>query len=164
MLIDRSKGDDGILLGHVARGNPQWRESSPGVEGLAVFLGPDTYISPRWYKTKEETGKVVPTWNYIAIHVRGPVTFFEEAARIREIVTKLTEHHEAYSKKPWKVTDAPPDYIDAELRQIVRFEMPVVRIEGKCKMSQNRPDADRNRVMTNLLERDRLREKNSPMK
>jgi transcriptional regulator len=158
MLIEGSKGDRGILFGHVARGNMQWRESSPGGEGLAVFLGPDAYISPRWYKSKEETGKVVPTWNYIAIHVRGPVTFFEDTARIREIVTRLTEHHESYEEKPWKVTDAPPDYIDGELRQIVGFEMRIVRIEGKWKMSQNRPEADQNRVMTNLLERDRLRD------
>ncbi len=158
MLIDRSKGDHGILFGHVARGNAQWRGSSPGGEGLAVFLGPDAYISPRWYKTKEETGKVVPTWNYIAIHVRGPVIFFEDTARIREIVTKLTEHHEAYSKKPWKVSDAPPDYINGELKQIVGFEMQIVKIEGKWKISQNRPEADRDSVMINLLERDRLRD------
>ena len=158
MLIDRSKGDPGALFGHVARGNAQWRESSPGGEGLAVFLGPDAYIAPRWYKTKEETGTVVPTWNYTAIHVRGPVTFLEDTARIREIVTKLTEHHEAYSKKPWKVTDAPPDYINGELKQIVGFEMQIVKVEGKWKMSQNRPEADRDSVMINLLERARLRD------
>ena len=158
MLIDRSRGDLGTLFGHVARGNSQWRESSPEGHGLAVFLGPDAYISPSWYKTKEETSKVVPTWNYVAIHVRGPVTFFEEAERLRGIVTKLTEHHEAYSKKPWKITDAPPDYVSGELKQIVGFEMPIVKIEGKWKMSQNRSDADQNSVMTHLLERDRLRD------
>jgi transcriptional regulator len=158
MLIDTSRGDRGTLFGHVARGNSQWRDSPSGSQGLAVFLGPDAYISPNWYKTKEETGKVVPTWNYVAIHVRGPVAFFEDAERLRGIVTKLTEHHEAYSTKPWKVADAQPDYVSQELKQIVGFEMPVVKIEGKWKMSQNRPDADRNSVMTNLLERDRPRD------
>ena len=159
MLIDSSRSERGVLFGHIARGNMQWRESSPGVEGLAVFLGPDAYISPRWYKTKEETGKVAPTWNYVAIHVRGPVTFFEDTARIREIVTKLTEHHEAYSEKPWKVTDAPPDYIDRELRQIVGFDMEIVEIEGKWKMSQNLPETDRKNAIVKLLERDRHRDK-----
>ena len=146
MLIDRSRGELGTVFGHVARGNSQWRDSSPGSQGLAVFLGPDAYISPNWYKTKEETGKVVPTWNYVAIHVRGPVTFFEDAERLRGIVTKLTEHHEAYSKKPWHVTDAPAAYVSGELKQIVGFEMPIVKIEGKWKLSQNQPPERREKV------------------
>lgn len=159
MLIDRSRGEFGTLFGHVARGNPQWRDSLPGGQGLAVFLGPDAYISPSWYKTKEETGKVVPTWNYVAIHVRGPISFFEDTGPLRDIVTKLTEHHEADSKKPWHVTDSPADYIDDELKQIVGFEMPVAKIEGKWKMSQNRPEEDRKRAVDNLLARDRVRDK-----
>jgi len=158
MLIDRSRGERGTLFGHVARGNVQWRDSLPGGEGLAVFLGPDAYISPRWYKAKEENGKVVPTWNYVAVHVRGPVTFFEETEIIRKIVTKLTVHHEADSAEPWKITDAPREYVDGELRQIVGFEMPIGKIEGKWKMSQNRSEADRKNVGTKLLERDRLRD------
>jgi transcriptional regulator len=158
MLVDRSRGELGTLFGHVARGNSQWRDSPAGGLGLAIFLGPDAYISPSWYPTKKETGKVVPTWNYVAIHVRGPVTFFEEIERIREIVTKLTKHHEADSKKPWEVTDAPADYIDGELRSIVGFEMPVVKIDGKWKMSQNRPEGDRESVIINLMDRDKLRD------
>ena len=158
MLIDRSRGERGTLFGHVARGNIQWRESSSGNEGLAVFLGPNAYISPSWYKTKQENGKVVPTWNYVAIHVRGSVPFFEGTERLREIVTKLTQHHEVDSKNPWAITDAPADYIEDELKQIVGFEMPIETIEGKWKMSQNRPDADREKVIINLLERDRLRD------
>jgi transcriptional regulator len=159
MLVDSTRGEFGTLFGHVARGNAQWRDSALGGQGLAVFLGPDAYISPSWYRTKVDTGKVVPTWNYIAIHVRGPVTFFEETERIRGIVTNLTEHHEADSSKPWKITDAPGNYIDEELRQIVGFEMPIVKIEGKWKMSQNRPEADQKNVIARLLERDRLRDK-----
>ncbi len=108
---------------------------------------------------KTENGKVVPTWNYVAIHVRGLVSFFEEAERIRGIVTKLTKHHEAYSKTPWEITDAPSDYVDDELKLIVGFEMPIAKIEGKWKMSQNRPEDDRSNVIVNLLERDRLRDK-----
>jgi transcriptional regulator len=158
MLIDRSRGELGTLFGHVARGNSQWRDSPAGGQGLAIFLGPDAYVSPSWYPTKKETGKVVPTWNYVAIHVRGPVTFFEDIERIREIVTKLTKHHEAGSKKPWEVTDAPADYIDGELRSIVGFEMPIAKIEGKWKMSQNRPEGDRESVITNLMDRHKLRD------
>jgi transcriptional regulator len=159
MLIDRSRSELGTLFGHVARGNTQWRDSSLGGQGLAVFLGSDAYISPSWYRTKVDTGKVVPTWNYVAIHVRGPVTFFEETDRIRGIVTKLTEHHEADSSKPWKITDAPENYIDEELRQIIGFEMPIEKIEGKWKMSQNRPEADQKNVIASLLERDRPKDK-----
>ena len=158
MLVDKSRGERGTVFGHVARGNTQWRDSPKGSQGLAIFLGPDAYISPSWYVTKKEMGKVVPTWNYVAIHVRGPVTFFEETERIREIVTRLTEHHEANSRKPWQITDAPVDYIKDELKMIVGFEMPIEMIEGKWKMSQNRPEEDRKNVVTQLQARDRLRD------
>ena len=150
MLIDRSRGELGTMFGHVARGNLQWRDSLPEGQGLAVFLGPDAYISPSWYKTKQETGMVVPTWNYIAIHVRGPVSFFEDKERLRGIVTKLTGHHEADSTKPWHVTDAPAEYVEGELKQIVGFEMLISKIEGKWKMSQNRRAEDRAGAATGL--------------
>ncbi len=159
MLIDQSMGELGTIFGHVARGNSQWRDSLPHSQGLAIFLGPDAYISPRWYETKKESGKVVPTWNYVAIHARGQVNFFEDTERIRQIVTRLTTHHEADSSEPWHITDAPAEYVNGELKQIVGFEMPVVSIEGKWKMSQNRPETDRNQVVTKLLERDRLGDK-----
>ncbi|HXW37654.1 MAG TPA: FMN-binding negative transcriptional regulator [Nitrososphaerales archaeon] len=153
MLIDRSKGERGTLFGHIARGNSQWRDSASGGEGLAIFLGPDAYISPRWYESKKDDGKVVPTWNYVAIHVRGSVTFFEDPERLREAVTVLTRHHESASTEPWQVTDAPSAYIDGELKSIVGFEMPIKTIEGKWKMSQNRPEPDQRGVKTSLLER-----------
>lgn len=155
MLIDKSRGKLGTLFGHVARGNMQWRDSVSDSQGLAVFLGPDAYISPNWYEKKRGTGKVVPTWNYVAIHARGPVIFTNHTETIRQIVTKLTEHHERGSPNPWKVTDAPAEYLAGELKQIVGFEMPIEKIEGKWKLSQNRPEADRENVITNLLERNR---------
>jgi len=158
MMLDTANGGNGKLYGHIARGNPQWRDTASGSDGLAIFLGPDAYITPRWYQTKKEDGKVVPTWNYIAIHVRGPVTFFDDRERLREVVTKLTTKHESGAKYPWMVTDAPPEYIDSELRSIVGFEMPIIRIEGKWKMSQNRPEADRKGAISGLDERNDSRD------
>ena len=155
MLIDRDQGSHGTLFGHLAKGNSQWKDSKPGEEGLAIFLGPDAYITPSWYESKKETGKVVPTWNYITVHVRGPVSFFEDAERLMDIVTKLTKHHEAYSKNPWQVADAPSDYIGRELKSIVGFEMEIARIEGKWKLSQNKPQGDRDGVRKGLAERGR---------
>ncbi len=158
MLIDKSRGNLGTLFGHVARSNSQWRDSSPGCQGLAVFLGPDAYISPSWYDIKNEAGKVVPTWNYVSIHVSGPVTFFEDTEKIRGIVTSLTEHHEAYSENPWRIIDAPSGYIDEELRSIVGFEMSITKIEGKWKLSQNRSAQDRMNVVAGLRARGRFRD------
>jgi transcriptional regulator len=158
MMLDLSKGGYGRLYGHVARGNTQWRDTPSGSEGLAIFLGPDAYITPRWYETKKEDGRVVPTWNYVAIHVRGPVTFFEDPERLREAVTNLTQHHESTAEEPWEVSDAPEPYIAAELKSIVGFEMPITRIEGKWKMSQNRSEADREGVIAGLDERNAARD------
>jgi transcriptional regulator len=158
LMLDTSRGEQGILYGHIARGNLQWRDTTPGSEGLAIFLGPDAYVTPRWYQTKKEDGKVVPTWNYVAIHVRGPVTFFEDPERLREVVTELTALHESAAEDPWKVTDAPVDYIQAQLKSIVGFEMPITRVEGKWKMSQNRPEPDREGVIAGLEERNQIRD------
>jgi transcriptional regulator len=153
MMLDLSTGGNGSLYGHVSRGNSQWRDTPSGSEGLAIFLGPDAYITPRWYQTKKEDGKVVPTWNYTAIHARGPVTFFEDSERLRVAVTNLTRHHESTAEDPWEVRDAPGPYIDAQLKTIVGFEMPITSIEGKWKMSQNRSEADREGVIAGLDER-----------
>ena len=153
MMLDLSAGGNGRLYGHVSRGNHQWRDTPSGSEGLAIFLGPDAYITPRWYQTKKETGKVVPTWNYTAIHARGPVSFIEDAEWLRVAVTSLTRHHESAAENPWEVRDAPEAYIAGELKTIVGFEMPITSIEGKWKMSQNRPEADREGVIAGLEER-----------
>jgi len=143
MLVDPEPAPFGTLKGHIARANPQWRRATAGAQALAIFLGPDAYITPAWYETKRQSGKVVPTWNYVAVHAYGPLEFYEDADRLLALVTKLTATHEAGRDQPWAVSDAPKDYVDGMLRAIVGFELPIARLEGKWKMSQNRPAADR---------------------
>lgn len=155
MLIDPSRGRLGTLFGHLARGNSQWRDPSAGSEGLASFVGPNAYISPNWYRTKERTGKTVPTWNYIEVQVRGPIVFFDDPKRLLGIVTDLTKYHEAGSERPWNVSDAPADYVDRELKSIVGFEMQVTKIEGKWKLGQNREKEDREGARLGLARRNR---------
>jgi transcriptional regulator len=150
MLLDSDPAPYGTLLGHVARPNPQARGALPGVQALAIFQGPDAYITPSWYATKRANGKVVPTWNYVAIHAYGPVEFFDDTERLRAIVTRLTEREERPRAEPWAVTDAPADFIDGMLRGIVGFALSIARLEGKWKMSQNRPAQDRAGVVAGL--------------
>jgi transcriptional regulator len=152
LLLDESKGEYGTLTGHVSRANLQWRESDPEAEALIIFLGLDTYVSPNWYPAKQETGRVVPTWNYAAIHAYGRVSFFEDAERLRTVVTELTKRHEATFPAPWQVTDAPAAYIDSQLKAIVGFECRITRLEGKQKFNQNRPVEDRRGVIEGLRE------------
>jgi transcriptional regulator len=120
------------------------------MEALAIFAGPHAYITPSWYETKRQTGKVVPTWNYVAIHAYGRLRFIDDPERARANVTGLTKRHEANRAKPWAVTDAPPDFIAAMLKAIVAFELTITRLEGKWKMSQNRPAEDRAGVVAGL--------------
>jgi transcriptional regulator len=136
-------GGTGLLQGHIARANPLWRALERGATVLAVFTGADTYVSPAWYPSKREHGKVVPTWNYAAVHVRGRIRFVEEAAWLRGLVGSLTDEHERGGSPPWRVSDAPADYIEAMLRAIVGFEIEISEVVGKFKGSQNRPAADR---------------------
>jgi transcriptional regulator len=152
VLLDETRGEYGTLTGHVSRANEQWRETDPDAEGLIIFLGLDTYVSPNWYPAKQETGRVVPTWNYAAIHAYGRITFFEDAERLRTVVTELTKKHEALFPAPWKVTDAPATYIDSQLKAIVGFECQITRLEGKQKFNQNRSVEDRLGVIEGLLE------------
>jgi len=141
--IDPEPAPLGTLRGHVARANPVWERTSPDAEVLAVFTGTEGYVSPAWYATTKETGKVVPTWNYVAVHAWGPLRVIHDPEWLRDFVTRLTDRYEAGSAKPWHVTDAPRDFIDAMLKAIVGFEIPIRRLEGKWKMSQNRNAQDR---------------------
>jgi transcriptional regulator len=149
LLLDESEGPHGTIYGHVAKANPQWRMPPIG-EALAIFMGPEAYVTPSWYVTKQEHGKVVPTWNYIAVHAYGPVEFFQEPERLLDVVTRLTNRHETPRENPWAVGDAPADFIAAQLRGIVGLRIPVTRFEGKRKMSQNRPAGDRLGVAAGL--------------
>lgn len=154
LFLDADEGEHGTLYGHLARANPQWKLHADG-EALAIFSGPDAYVTPSWYASKQEHGKVVPTWNYAAVHVYGPAEFFEDETRLREVVTRLTDLHEAPRAEPWAVGDAPEPFIASQLRGIVGLRMPVTRIEGKRKMSQNRPEADREGVAAGLARSER---------
>ncbi|MBS3648084.1 FMN-binding negative transcriptional regulator [Pseudaminobacter sp. 19-2017] len=154
LFLDESEGEHGVIYGHLARANPQWRVSPVG-DGLAIFMGPDAYVTPSWYATKQETGKVVPTWNYVAVHAHGPVEFFDDPGRLLEVVNRLTDLHEGERASPWAVSDAPPDFVQAQLRGIVGLRMPIARLEGKRKMSQNRSAADRAGVAAGLASSER---------
>ncbi|MEW6706247.1 MAG: FMN-binding negative transcriptional regulator [Pseudomonadota bacterium] len=137
----------GVLLGHVARANPVWQAAGPS---LVVFQGPQAYISPSWYPGKQAHGKVVPTWNYAVVHVHGTARAFDDKPSLLALLQRLTETHERAQAAPWSVSDAPADYIDQLLGAIVGIEIAVQRIEGKWKMSQNRPAADRAGVVAAL--------------
>ena len=141
---------DDRVVAHMARANPHWREIVDGTPGLLIVGGPEAYISPSWYASKAEHGRVVPTWNYLAVHLSGSVTIRPESEWVRALVTDLTEHHERDRVDRWHVTDAPDEFIDAQLKAIVGVEMLVERVEGKAKLSQNRTDADRRGVVAGL--------------
>jgi transcriptional regulator len=138
-----------VLYGHLARANPQGREPASGA-ALAIFSGPDAYVTPSWYATKRETGRVVPTWNYVAVHAYGTAEFFDEADRLLAVVTRLTERHEGARPAPWAVGDAPAEFVAGQLRGIVGLRLPIARLVGKRKMSQNRSAADRAGVAAGL--------------
>ncbi|KOY02001.1 FMN-binding negative transcriptional regulator [Pseudomonas nunensis] len=142
LLLDAEQGPNGTLYGHLAKANPQWKELQNGAEALVIFAGADAYVSPGFYPAKAEHGKVVPTWNYVAVHAYGVAEVFTDADRLHDLVSALTDRHEASRAQPWKVTDAPADYIDGMLRAIVGFALPIERLEGKRKLSQNRSAAD----------------------
>ena len=148
--LDPDPAPFGTLRGHVARANPVWREPSRDVEALVIFQGPGAYISPALYPTKAETGRVVPTWNYAVVHAHGPLRAVDDREWLRSFVTRLTDRHESTRSDPWQVTDAPAEYVDQMLGAIVGLEIPLTRLVGKWKMSQNRPPADRAGVVEGL--------------
>jgi transcriptional regulator len=140
----------GSLRGHIARANPLWRDYQEGAAALAIFHGPQIYISPSMYPTKEQSGEVVPTWDYAVVHAHGTLRFIPEADWLRGFVARLTDTHEAARAQPWKIDDAPAAYIDKMLSLIVGFEFSISSLSGKWKVSQNRSNADRQGVITGL--------------
>ena len=144
-LLDAEAGPKGKLRAHLARANPQWRllADNPVSPVLIVFQGADAYVTPSWYETKRETGKVVPTWNYAIVQVRGTVRVIEDADWIARQITDLTMSQEGSRETPWAVTDAPPAFIQSQIKGIVGLEIEITDISGKWKVSQNRPVADR---------------------
>ena len=138
------------LVGHLARANRHWRRMVDGSPALAIVTGPDTYVSPSWYASKAEHGKIVPTWNYSVVHLRGAVVVHDDPEWVRSLVTRLTDRHEADRAERWRVTDAPSDYVDKNLRPIVGVEILVESVEAKAKLSQNRSDEDRAGVAAGL--------------
>jgi transcriptional regulator len=143
-------GNYGRLLGHIAIANTQWQTAAPDAEALAIVTGPQAYISPSWYESKARHGRVVPTWNYEVVHLTGAVTFHPDTEWLRDFVTRLTERHESGRGHPWAVSDAPPEYINGQLRAIVGVELAVRSVEAKQKLSQNRSEQDRAGVVAGL--------------
>ena|SRR3990167_1905816 len=153
LLLERQAGEQGTLLGHFARANPQWRDLAAGAEALVIFPGASAYVSPGYYPSKARDHKAVPTWNYQTVHVWGHAAVFDEPARLRELVGRLSAHHESGQAQPWSLDEAPADYLDAMLRAIVGFELPIARIAGKRKLSQNQPADNRAGVRAALATR-----------
>jgi len=150
MLFDRDDGPHGTLCGHLARGNPQWREIEASIaaggdgagEALAIFDGPDAYVSPAWYEEKRLTGKVVPTWNYVTVQAHGTISTIHDPDCLIPHVGRLVSRHETRRPDPWALTDAPEDYVRTQARAIVGLELRVSRVEAKAKLTQNRNEAD----------------------
>ena len=138
-----------VLLGHFARNNDHWQREAIG-DALVIMRGPDAYVSPAWYASKQEHGRVVPTWNYITAHVYGELTVHDDVAWVENVVRRLSDHHEAGRAEPWSVDDAPAKYVAGQLRAIVGVEIAIKRIEAKFKLSQNRPAADVDGVIDGL--------------
>ena len=151
LLLNPDEGPHGTLYGHLARANPHWQALTEGAEALVIFAGEQAYISPSFYPSKAVDGKSVPTWNYLAVHAYGQAEVFDDAERLLALVSRLSSKHEANRPAPWAVSDAPRDYIDSMLKAIVGFSLPISRLIGKRKLSQNRSAADQIGVRDGLL-------------
>ena len=151
LLLNPDEGACGTLYGHLARANPHWKALAEGAEALVIFAGEQAYISPSFYPGKAEHGKAVPTWNYLAVHAYGQAEVFDDAERLLALVSRLSHKHEAERPEPWAVSDAPGDYIASMLKEIVGFRLPITRLDGKRKLSQNRDAADQAGVRQGLL-------------
>ena len=153
-LVDSAGGEFGTLIGHVARANRVWRSFSKTLHSVVVFQGAQTYITPSWYPSKHAHGKAVPTWNYAVVHAHGLPRAIEDREWLLQHVNQLTNVHEAGQALPWKVADAPPEFTDKLLQSIVGIEIPIARLVGKWKVSQNRPEPDKLGVVAGLLARE----------
>ncbi|MCY1433790.1 Protease synthase and sporulation protein PAI 2 [compost metagenome] len=142
LLLDRSQGSNGTLYGHFARANKQWQELANGAEALVVFAGPDAYVSAGYYPSKVDDPRTVPTWNYVTVHAWGKAEVYHDAERLLAIVQRLSDHHEQRQSKPWSVDEAPADYMAGMLKAIVGFALPIERLQGTRKLSQNRSAID----------------------
>lgn len=149
-LLDTSAGEPGVLLAHVARANPVWREIADGAEVMVVFRGVDGYVSPNWYPGKQETHRRVPTWNYEVVHAHGTFHPHDDERFLRGLLARLTRTHEATQPRPWKMGDAPPDYIAEQLAHIVGIEIRLTRLDGKRKLSQHHEPRDREGAIDGL--------------
>ena len=150
MLLNPDEGPCGTLYGHLARANPHWQDLAQGTEALVIFAGEQAYISPTFYPGKADHGKAVPTWNYLAVHAYGMAEVFDDAERLLALVSRLSDRHEANRPAPWAVSDAPADYVDSMLKAIVGFRLPITRLQGKRKLSQNRDARDQAGVRQGL--------------
>jgi transcriptional regulator len=150
LLHDTRPGGFGVLRGHMAKANPQWSEFTAGVRALAIFTGPQHYITPSWYPSNAEHGKVVPTWNYVVVHAQGPIRVVHNSTWLKQNVSELTAAHEAGFPRPWTTAGIPAGYFDGLLNAIVGIEITIESLEGKCKASQNRPEADQLGVIRGL--------------
>jgi transcriptional regulator len=140
--LDASRGPHGTLVGHLARYNPQWKVSPDGADALVVFQGPHAYVSPSWYPGKQDDPRQVPTWDYLAVEARGKLVTFDDEARLHELLVKLTDRNEAGREHRWHVSDAPDDYVRAEMRHVIGIELRIESLIGRYKLSQNRNAAD----------------------
>jgi transcriptional regulator len=149
--LDRSHGAYGRLIGHVSRANPVWRQLAQGAPSVVMFMGPQAYISAAWYPGKTSHGKVVPTWNYVTVHAHGQARAVQDADWLLDMLTHLTDAQERDRPTPWKVTDAPGDYVRSMLQGIVGIELPIDRLEGRLKASQDEDRHDREGTVAGLL-------------
>jgi transcriptional regulator len=158
-FLDPTRGEFGTLVGHVAKANRVWQSFSITINSVLVFQGAETYITPSWYPSKHAHGKAVPTWNYVVVHAHGIPRVIEDRERMLQILNQLTDVHEAEQALPWKVSDAPQEFMDRLLQSIVGIEIPIAKLVGKWKVSQNRPESDKLGVVAGLLARNEQQSK-----
>lgn len=152
-VLDRSRGEYGTLMGHISRANPIWHQKAGGAQDVVIFRGPQAYITPSWYPGKRDHGKEVPTWNYAVVSIWGQPRFMEDPQWLHDHLRSLTDIHEEGNETPWKVEDAPEDFTRKLVRAIIGVEIPIAKIEGKWKVSQNRTAPDQQGVIAGLADR-----------